>query len=156
MAIKINSVRKSATIDTKYIYKDLHLDLQTAFTKNKEASKLTEIKDIAADYDVSAISNSIFNLFTTLPGQKILRPEYGLNIAQFLFTGITTANAQLIGETIQQGINKWEPRVSIQEIGIEKDEDNHRYTINLALFIPYFNKSISLKGILSNSGFYYV
>jgi len=156
MVIKINSVNKPAPVDSNYIYKDLHLDLNMAFTKNKQANKLSEIVDAQADYDMAAISNSILNLFTTIPGQKILTPNYGLNLAQFLFTAVTPLNAQLIGETIQSGINTWEPRVTIQQIGIEQDPDQNQYTITLALFCPVLNKSINLVGILNNSGFYYV
>jgi phage baseplate assembly protein W len=156
MAIKINSVSKPTPVDTKYIYKDLHLDLTMSFTKNKEANKLSEVLDAKADYDVAAISNSILNLFTTIPGQKLLNPAYGLNLAQFLFSPISTLNAQMIGEAIKTGINRWEPRVRLDQIGIEKDEDQNQYTITLSLFIPIFKQSIKLSGILNNSGFYYV
>lgn len=156
MAIKINSVNYPTVIDTKYIYKDLHLDLQMTYSKSGQANKLSEITDAAVDYDISAISNSIFNLFTTIPGQKILNPDYGLNLVQFLFVGVTSANAQLIGETIQRGINTYEARVTINQIGIQMDPEHNQYTITLALFIPQFNKSVTLKGILNNSGFYYI
>jgi phage baseplate assembly protein W len=154
--ISINSVNPPAKVDKKYIFKDLALDLRLAYTQNKQAHKLSEIKDAVADYDMSAIRNSIFNLFTTIPGQKLLNPVYGLNLVQFLFMPITPNNAQTMGEHIQSGITNYEPRVTIQQIGIQQQPDQNQYTITLSLFVPVLKQSVNLAGILNNSGFYYV
>lgn len=156
MNISINSVNAPTKVDKNYIFKDLALDLQLAYTQNKQAHKLSEIKDAVADYDMNAIRNSIFNLFTTIPGQKILNPAYGLNLVQFLFIPITSNNAQMMGEHIQSGITNYEPRVTIQQIGIQQQPDQSQYTISLALFIPVLKQSVKLAGILNNSGFYYI
>mgnify|MGYP003331434693 CR=1 FL=1 len=68
-----------------YTYKDLELDLSVEYTKSNPLNSYKEQKDISGDFDVNAIKNSIFNIFTTIPGQKILNPIFGLNLLYFLF-----------------------------------------------------------------------
>ena len=68
----------------KPIYTDLTLDLKTNYTLDPKLEAKDTIKDLEVSNDIAAIKNSLFNLFTTIPGQKILNPVYGLNILQFL------------------------------------------------------------------------
>jgi phage baseplate assembly protein W len=92
--------------------------------------------DIKISKDYNAIRNSLTNLFNTLPGQRFLFPDYGLDIRQFLFTPITQDNGRSLGSRIYSVINKYEPRVKIVNIHVESDPDNSRYNISLVLGFP--------------------
>jgi hypothetical protein len=153
-AIKITSL--SPTLSSRVLFNDLRLDLETNYTKNTQLLKRREIKDIQNSENIDAIKNSIFNLFTTMPGQKILNPIYGLNLQQFIFTGLSELNGKLMAETILKGINKYEPRVKVKNVNVEVDYDNNQYNIYLLLNVPALNNTvISLKGTLSESGYYF-
>lgn len=153
-AIKITSL--SPTLSSRVLFNDLRLDLETNYTKNTQLLKKKEIKDIQNSENIDAIKNSIFNLFTTMPGQKILNPIYGLNLQQFIFTGLSELNGKLMAETILKGINKYEPRVKVKNVNVEVDYDNNQYNIYLLLNVPALNNTvISLKGTLSESGYYF-
>jgi phage baseplate assembly protein W len=139
-----------------YTYKDLEVDLSIDYTKTNPLNNFKEQKDIVVDYDVAAIKNSIFNIFTTIPGQKILNPTFGLNLLYYLFTGITAENARMLGDTILKGITKFEPRVTVDNINITTDYDNQQYTIDLFLSVPSLNiKGLQVKGTLAESGYYF-
>ena len=153
-AIKITSL--SPTLSSRVLFNDLRLDLETNYTKNTQLLKKKEIKKIQNSENIDAIKNSIFNLFTTMPGQKILNPIYGLNLQQFIFTGLSELNGKLMAETILKGINKYEPRVKVKNVNVEVDYDNNQYNIYLLLNVPALNNTvISLKGTLSESGYYF-
>ena len=140
----------------RYTYTDLELDLKIDYTKTNPLNNIKEQRDVVADYDVNAIKNSIFNLFTTIPGQKLLNPIFGLNLLQFLFTGITNSNAKLLGDTILRGIIKFEPRVSIDKINVAPDIDNQQYIVGLVLSVPSLNiTGLEIKSTLSESGYYF-
>lgn len=140
----------------RYTYTDLEVDLKIDYTKTNSLNNIREQKDIVADYDVNAVKNSIFNIFTTIPGQKLLNPIFGLNLLQFLFTGITSANAKLLGDTILSGITKFEPRVSVDRINVATDIENQQYIIGLVLSIPSLNiTGLEVKSTLSESGYYF-
>ena len=111
-------------------------------------------KDITLLADEEAIRNSIVNLFSTMPGQKILNPEYGLNLQRFVFEPITDTNARIMGQVILDGIRKYEPRVSVQNVDIKKFEDDNSYGISFSIVFPALsNKKINLSGLLDRSGF---
>lgn len=139
----------------KPVYTDLKLDLTLNFVYDPRLESKDVIKDIEVAYDLEAIKNSLNNLFTTIPGQKILNPIYGLNLHQFLFTGITEENARTMGEIIYRGITKYEPRVDVKQVFVFPDPENQTFEIGLRLDVPSLNiEGIALKGVLSDSGFY--
>jgi phage baseplate assembly protein W len=153
-AIRITSL--SPTLSSRVLFNDIRLDLETNYTKNTQLLKKREIKDIQNSENIGAIQNSIFNLFTTMPGQKILNPVFGLNLQQFIFTGLSELNGKLMAETILKGLNKYEPRVKVKNVNVEVDYDNNQYNIYLLLNVPALNnRVISLKGTLSESGYYF-
>jgi len=143
-------------VQRKYLYTDLEVDLKLDYTKTNPLNNYKEEKDIVVDRDIAAIKNSIFNIFTTAPGQKILNPIFGLNLMYFLFNGISSANGRLLGETILKGITKFEPRVTVDNINVTTDIENQQYTIDLFLSVPTLNIiGLEVKGTLAESGYYF-
>jgi len=155
-SITLDTIKKPAVNSAGFTYSDLHLDLEFNYTRNNELKKIREIKDSVNDYDYACIKNSIFNLFTTIPGQKILNPFFGLNLMQYVFEPVSKSNAISISNAITNGIKLYEPRVSIKNLEIIVDIEKQQYEINLILgVINIPNSSFKLVGTLSNSGFYF-
>ena len=139
-----------------HTYIDLELDVKIDYSRNSSLNNINEQKDIRADYDINAIKNSIFNIFTTIPGQKILNPIFGLNLYFYLFNGISYNNGKMLGETILKGLTRYEPRVTVDNINITTDIENQQYTIDMILSVPTLNiEELEVKGTLSESGFYF-
>jgi phage baseplate assembly protein W len=154
-AIAIKDLNKTPK-ERSHLYSDLELDLIIDYTKTGQLNNIKEQKDIRIDYDINAIKNSIYNIFTTIPGQKILNPVFGLNLMYFLFSGISETNGRLLGEAIVQGIRKYEYRVELEYVNVITDIENQQYTIELILSVPSLNiKGLEVKGTLAESGFYF-
>lgn len=146
---------KSKAKDKTYLYTDIEFDLSIGKNINPSLNSNNTVVDLVVDHDIEAIKNSLLNLFTTIPGQKILNPIYGLNLAQFLFSGITESNSRLMGEVILRGITTFEPRITVKKIYIFPDPENHTYEIALRLDVPSLNiTGLTLKGTLSESGYF--
>lgn len=156
--VNITTLRKEeSTLDPQYTYTDLALDLTFEYSRGDGLFRKKTIKDLKNDKDYAAIRNSIFNILTTTPGQKILNPYFGCNLMQYLFTPVNQTIAKQVGNEVYKAITAWEPRVTVEKIQVIMDEDNHQYTINLFIMIPQLKGGvIKLTGTLSNSGFYYV
>jgi len=154
-AIKIPGLAPSRPDDTRYMYTDITLDvvendlqLQSHLYKPKTST------DIAVSVDEGAIKNALVNLFNTIPGQKVLEPEFGLDLKRFLFDPLTDFTAKFIGETIYNGITRWEPRVRIVNIDVVRDYDNYQFIITLTLLIPKLSNSrVKFTGILTREQF---
>lgn len=156
MAAVVIDQLKARDTYSKPLYVDINLDLKQNTVKNPTLESQSIIKDIVASYDMDAIKNSLYNLFTTIPGQKILNPIYGLNLMQFVFDEITDLKARSIGQLILNGITKFEPRITVKKILVVPDIENQTYEIGLKLDVPSLNiNGISLKGVLSESGYYF-
>jgi len=150
MAIKIKSLEKISNnfLVRQYIFKDLALDISRTELKAPGINLPTPGTDIKASYDLAAIRNSLQNLFNTLPGQRFLFPEYGLDLYQFLFLPITQPNGTIIGNKIFTTINKFEPRVTVRTVKVYIDPDQNQYTINIVISVPQLNLQTNINSIL--------
>ena len=155
--IKITTLGQVSDKGNGTTFKDMHFDLK--FGEPKDSSYFTSYAtdDAVADYDINAIKNSLFNIFNTAAGEKILDPLFGASLQQFLFLPITSDTGTLIGDTLQRNIQSYEPRVTIRSLNIYTDVDNNQYVIDLELIIPRLkNSTMKLAGILSNSRFTFI
>lgn len=154
--IKLNSLAKPKNIKSKpqFTYSDVEVDLK--FEQLKQASLYSNLydKDLRGNYDLGAIKNSITNIFTSFPGDKILNPEFGLNLNQFLFLPCSIDTATAIGNQIRTQLIKQEPRVKALEINVFADPDNDQYLIDIVLEVPFINNNnrIAFKALLNSTG----
>lgn len=121
----------SISNSTDYLYKDLHLDIIEDKTSFKSNSNKT---DIAADFDIAAIKNSIVNIFNTKKGQRPLYPDFGVSLEQYLFQPVTKQTAYLIGYDIERGL-KFDDRITPLQINVTVLESEDGYQVDLALFV---------------------
>lgn len=108
------SVSQQVQVTTP-IYSDLHLDLTTNQSVGLGLNAV-ESRDIASDNDIKAIKNSLQNLFTTIPGQKVLNPTFGCSLLKYLFEPVSVLGANAIGNDINNAITQYEPRVSVVNV----------------------------------------
>ena len=156
MAIRINRVASQPTqTERKTTYRDLYLDLVESDQPYNDAmyGKSTQI-DLKTSIDEGAIMNSLRNIFTTNPGEKILDPTFGLSLTRWLFEPLDEFIAQEIGEAILEGIEKFEPRVSVRNITVNMNAEQNQYDLKLVLTIPSLNIiEKSYEAILNQPGF---
>lgn len=147
---------KSSKVNNNFTFADLHLDLTTSQLITNEAAKQTQLVDIAADYDLGAIRNSILNLFLTSPGDKILNPEFGMDLRDFIFQPLSPQIGALIKDVIERNIQRWEPRVKIKNVQVVPDYDNVQYVINMTISIPFLRVDNYILNLFLNSQGYAV
>lgn len=159
MAINLNFLDESKSQDktTEFSYSDLALDFElSSDIKNTPVSRDNNKQDVKLLYDEEAIFQSIRNIFNTKPGEKILNPDFGLDLSQFLFYPINEDTGILIGDTIKNKLPIYEPRVIVDNIDITGRPSRNEYIINLSVVIPTLNNKEQLvKGVLDTDGFRY-
>lgn len=62
------------------------------------------------------VGQSMWILFCTLPGERIMRESFGCDLNQFMFTGITSSLLSDIEKQIQDSVLRYEPRAQIIDI----------------------------------------
>jgi phage baseplate assembly protein W len=113
------------------VYVDLHLDLKLNKSVGLGNSTVNS-NDILVDYDIQAIKNSIKNIFTTRKGQKILTPNFGSSLEQYLFEPVNEVYGRAIGQEILDSISSFEPRVEVTKVKVEPFPDDNTYRISVA------------------------
>lgn len=69
------------------------------------------------------IRQSLIILFSTRPGERVMRPEYGVNLHELVFRNMDlTARTQLTA-AIEKAILFWEPRISLNSVSFDLSEE---------------------------------
>lgn len=92
-------------------------------------------KKIARNVNIRAVQNSIDNIFTFIPGEKILDPEFGNKVRRYLYDGITQFNEEQIVAEIRRCLVQYEPRVQLKKVvNVSDVHDTENNTIALNIY----------------------
>jgi hypothetical protein len=64
---------------------------------------------------VADIAESLTILFGTAPGERAMRPDYGCDLARFVFRERSLALLQDIRATVVRAIRRWEQRIEVMD-----------------------------------------
>ena len=86
------------------------------------------VPKVSKSVNVRAVRNSLHNIFTWIPGERVLLPEFGSRLYTLLYEGITKLTEEQIVAEIRSCVTEWEPRAEIVEIRnvstVDDTEDN--------------------------------
>lgn len=150
----VYSADATAAISHNYVYKDLHLDLSAASKFSTKRLDATEsAKEIRTLTDEEAILQSIRNILTTSPGQKLLNPTFGVNIGDLLFSPITIDQAYFMSEVLSKELQRQEPRAVFKNVHVVADPDQASYDVYITAVIPSLTKrELNISGIITING----
>lgn len=151
---KVNSVTSqlNQVINEAYpIYVDLHLDIEQTKAIGLGLNN-TLLGDIRVDTDIQAINNSLRNIFTTKKGQKILNPNFGSSLDQYLFSPITETNAKTIANELLKAVELYEPRIKISKVNVIPVYDKNAYYISVYYTLLELNKQNLINLIAQQGG----
>lgn len=84
---------------------------------------LTPSGGLATVDDADAVRQSIILLLTTIPGERVMRPDYGCPLHRLMFAPADATTAGLAIHYVRQAVSRWEPRVEI--VGLDAVADAH-------------------------------
>ena len=156
--IKIDSVavsdRDNNALKENYLYKDLFLDISNRVSYNNQLNRKEELRDVLGLFDIEAVKNSIANAFLTSPGEKILNPEFGVDLRRYVFEPVSDDITDEIQEDITDNLPDWEPRISLENVFVEADEEQQEYNITLQINVPSLDVyGLSLRSVLNSNGY---
>jgi len=73
----------------------------------------------ASDEDL--IKMSLVQIVTTQPGERYMNPEFGCGALNFLFEPDNGGLVTYIQESVSQAIRRWEPRVTVSSVDVERN-----------------------------------
>ena len=68
-----------------------------------------------------AVRQGLLLLLSTIPGERVMRPDYGCPLHRLVFAPNDDTTAGLAIHYVRQAVERWEPRVDV--VGVEADRD---------------------------------
>jgi phage baseplate assembly protein W len=70
---------------------------------------------------VDNVRQSLWVLFSTALGERVMLPDYGSQIWQMVFRSINTTLLTQLADMVSQAILYWEPRIDVVDISVTSD-----------------------------------
>ncbi|MFK7695877.1 GPW/gp25 family protein [Paenibacillus sp. HJGM_3] len=80
------------------------------------------------------IEESIRLILFTAKGERIMRPEFGCGIHDFVFDSMNTTMIGLAESSVREALTRWEPRIEVLEVTAAQDSG---YAGRLMIHIRY-------------------
>ena len=70
-----------------------------------------------------SVAESIWIVLSTARGERIMRPEFGCGIHDYVFAPNNASTRGAIGYQVQQALMRWEPRIDVADVRVDDDPD---------------------------------
>ena len=85
---------------------------------------LDERNEIAVSRYEESVQESIWIILSTSPGERLMRPEFGCGIHEFVFAPTNTRTLGLIRFHVEESLVRWEPRILLESVTAEPASDD--------------------------------
>jgi phage baseplate assembly protein W len=82
---------------------------------------LDERSEIAVSRYEQSVQESIWIILSTSPGERLMRPDFGCGIHEFVFSPSNTRTMGLIRFHVEDALTRWEPRILLESVTVEPD-----------------------------------
>jgi len=77
--------------------------------------------EIALSRYETDIREAIMIILGTAPGERVMRPEFGCGIHQYVFAPNNRRTAGLVRFQVEAALSRWEPRIELETVTVEPD-----------------------------------
>ena len=120
-------------------------DSSSQSTSNRNSRKFKDIdldfgrnvvtNDVNTVTDVIAIKRSVKNLIQTNFYERPFHPELGCGVRELLFENFTPITGVFIKRKIAEVLANYEPRITLNSIRLDDDQDNNRLVVDIYFYI---------------------
>lgn len=103
--------------------------------------------------DDRSIRQVMLNILLTRPGERLMRPEFGAGLPDFVHEPNNETTRRLMADVARKSIEQWEPRVVLESVSADADSRDParvhltvRYRLRHAVAPNEFSLSLSLAG----------
>lgn len=77
--------------------------------------------EIAFSRHEQDIQESIRIILGTAQGERVMRPDFGCGIHDYVFAPNNARTAGLVRHHVEEALSLWEPRIEVKEVRVEAD-----------------------------------
>ncbi|MET0422240.1 MAG: GPW/gp25 family protein [Actinoplanes sp.] len=88
---------------------------------------------------VEEIDAAIRMILSTVPGERVMRPEFGCAMWEMLFAPLSAGTIGLIEQAVREALGRWEPRIELHSVDAVGDQATGTVHITVAYRIRSTN-----------------
>jgi len=112
--------------------------------------RLSDRKQVSTVSHDANIRRAIHIIIHTVPGERVMRPDFGCEIHSLIFAPANDETAATAERYVREALTRWEPRITIEEITVYAEASERgelfirvSYTIKStydkhSLVVPYY------------------
>jgi uncharacterized protein len=106
---------------------------------------INRLTGVISSQDEKDIRESIEIILGTSKGERIMNPDFGCGIHDYVFETMNTYTAGMIEESVREALSRWEPRIYVGDLSVVLDDsDQGRLLINIDYRIRATNRELNL------------
>jgi phage baseplate assembly protein W len=74
--------------------------------------------DIALVEHEEDVRQAVLIILETNRGERVMRPDFGAGLNEFVFEPINTTTMALIQQRVEESLITWEPRIRVQNVAV--------------------------------------
>jgi phage baseplate assembly protein W len=75
--------------------------------------------ELGTDSGAEKVRQSILLIVSTRRGERVMRPDFGAGLEDFLFEPASTTTAALIRHRVETSLVLWEPRIDVIDVAVQ-------------------------------------
>lgn len=77
------------------------------------------------------VDASIRMILSTIPGERVMRPEFGCRMWSLIFAPLTAGTLGQIEQYVREALDRWEPRIDVDRVIAVADQESAEVKIEL-------------------------
>jgi len=107
--------------------------------------RVDENGNIAVSEYEEDIKEAIRIILGTVKGERVMRPDFGCGIHEFVFTSMNAVNLSLIETSVRDALTLWEPRIELINVNADAEKaDEGKLFINIDYRVRVTNTEFNL------------
>jgi phage baseplate assembly protein W len=106
-------------------FRDIDLD----FSRNVVTNDVNIVEDVIA------IKRAVKNLVQTNFYDRPFHPELGCGVRELLFENFTPMTRIFLQRKIEEVLENYEPRISLQNVAVDDDQDGNRLVVDIYFYV---------------------
>jgi phage baseplate assembly protein W len=78
------------------------------------------------------VDAAIRMILSTVPGERVMRPDFGCSMWEQLFAPLTSGTLGLIEQAVREALERWEPRIELEQVSSVGDQETGAVHITVA------------------------
>jgi phage baseplate assembly protein W len=96
--------------------------------------------NIKMEEGIDNVERSVRIILGTAKGERVMRPEFGCEIHDQVFSSLSPATLNRIEESVRSALVRWEPRIDVESVSAAPDSSNpNKVLIDIEYWIESTN-----------------